>query len=120
MFLLGNGYAPVVTVRDAKGNVTYSGATPFLPQDNNYLSAGAIKVGAAQPKQLGFAGFFLPTAEPTFANGPRSLFPDLKNPELAMSVWEGDLYPGGRPSVGLHPGHRPPEPGQHRRRASRC
>jgi cytochrome c biogenesis protein len=98
VFLLGNGYAPVVTVRDAKGNVTYSGATPFLPRDNNYLSAGAIKVGAAQPKQLGFAGFFLPTAEPTFANGPRSLFPDLKNPELAMSVWEGDLYPGGRPS----------------------
>jgi cytochrome c biogenesis protein len=98
VFLLGNGYAPVVTVRDAKGNVTYSGATPFLPRDNNYLSAGAIKVGAAQPKQLGFAGFFLPTAEPTFANGPQSLFPDLKNPELAMSVWEGDLYPGGRPS----------------------
>ena len=98
VFLLGNGYAPVVTVRDAKGNITYSGATPFLPRDNNYLSAGAIKVGAAQPKQLGFAGFFLPTAEPTFAGGPRSLFPDLKNPELAMSVWEGDLYPGGRPS----------------------
>ena len=29
-----------------------------------------------------------------------------------MSVWEGDLFPGGRPSVGLHAGHRPPEPGR--------
>jgi cytochrome c biogenesis protein len=97
MFLLGNGYAPVVTVRDASGAILYREATPFLPQDNVYTSVGAIKVPAATPRQLGFSGFFLPTAEPTFANGPESLFPDLKNPELALSVWEGTLFPGGRP-----------------------
>ncbi|WP_295700029.1 cytochrome c biogenesis protein ResB [Lapillicoccus sp.] len=97
VFLLGNGYAPVVTVKDTKGHVLYSQATPFLAQDNNYTSTGAIKVGSARPKQLAFSGFFLPTAEPTYANGPVSIFPDDQNPELALSIWEGDLYPGGRP-----------------------
>jgi len=97
VFLLGNGYAPIVTVRDGSGAVLYQQATPFLAQDNVYTSVGAIKVGAARPKALAFSGFFLPTAEPTYANGPASLFPDDRNPELALSVWEGDLYPGDRP-----------------------
>ena len=97
VFLLGNGYAPVVTIRDGSGAVLYQQATPFLAQDNVYTSVGAIKVGAARPKALAFSGFFLPTAEPTYANGPVSLFPDDRNPELALSVWEGDLYPGDRP-----------------------
>ncbi len=96
VYLLGNGYAPLLTVRDAAGTVLYREATPFLPQDNVYTSVGAVKVPAASPKQLGFSGVFLPTAEPTFADGPVSLFPDLKNPELALSVWEGNLFPGGR------------------------
>jgi len=97
VFLLGNGYAPVVTVKDARGEVLYHQPTPFLAQDNNYKSLGTIKVGAARPKELAFSGFFLPTAEPTYANGPVSMFPDLGDPELALSIWEGDLYPGGRP-----------------------
>ncbi|EWS99905.1 ResB protein required for cytochrome c biosynthesis [Intrasporangium oryzae NRRL B-24470] len=97
IFLLGNGYAPVITVRDAKGTVLYRESTPFLAQDGNYRSVGVIKVPSAQPKQLGITGFFLPTAEPTFANGPVSLFPDAKNPEVALSIWEGNLFPGGAP-----------------------
>ncbi|MFZ1287096.1 MAG: cytochrome c biogenesis protein ResB [Candidatus Phosphoribacter sp.] len=96
VFLLGNGYAPVVTVRDATGSVLYRQATPFLAQDNFYTSVGAIKVPAASPTMLGFSGFFLPTVDPSFANGPVSQFPALKNPELALSVWEGNLFPGGR------------------------
>ena len=96
VFLLGNGYAPVVTVRDGAGTVLYRQATPFLAQDNFYTSVGAIKVPAASPKMLGFSGFFLPTVDPSFANGPVSEFPALKNPELALSVWEGNLFPGGR------------------------
>jgi cytochrome c biogenesis protein len=54
-------------------------------------------VPSASPKQLGFTGFFLPTAEPTFTNGPVSIFPDPNNPEVALSVWEGNLFPGGAP-----------------------
>ncbi len=97
VFLLGNGYAPVITVRDAKGAKTYSAPTPFLAQDNNYKSVGVVKVTGAQPKQLGFSGLFLPTALIDKELGPISVFPDAKKPALALTVYEGTLFPGGRP-----------------------
>jgi len=97
VFLLGNGYAPVITVRDDRGRVLYNEATPFLPQDNNYRSVGAIKVPGSSPQQLGFAGLFLPSAVVDKKVGPTSYFPDLKEPALALTAWEGDLFPGGRP-----------------------
>jgi len=97
LFLLGNGYAPVVTVRDAAGQVLLHEATPFLPQDANYRSVGAVKVSAATPKQLGFFGFFLPSEYIDQVSGPSSFFPGLKNPALALGVYEGELYPQGRP-----------------------
>ncbi len=97
VFLLGNGYAPVITVRDAAGNKVYSGPTPFLARDNNYTSVGAIKVPGAQPKQLGFSGIFLPTAIIDPEQGPISIFPDAKKPALALTLFEGTLFPGGRP-----------------------
>jgi len=96
VFLLGNGYAPVITVRDADGEILYSGATPFLPQDNNYQSVGAIKVAAADPG-LGFHGWFLPTAVITAEDGPQSVFPDALQPALALTAYEGELFPDGRP-----------------------
>lgn len=97
-FLLGNGYAPRITVKDGEGNVTYSDETPFLAQDNNYTSVGAVKVAGAGPagKQLGFAGLFLPTAV-LDDQGPRSVFPNALEPALALSAFEGTLFPGGRP-----------------------
>jgi len=58
---------------------------------------GAIKVSAASPKQLGLFGFFLPSEYLDQDAGPSSFFPDLKNPALALGVYEGDLYPQGRP-----------------------
>ena len=97
VFLLGNGYAPVITVRNATGQVLMHEATPFLPQDANYKSVGAVKVSAASPKQLGFFGFFLPSEYLDKNAGPSSFFPDLKNPALALGVYEGELYPQGRP-----------------------
>ena len=97
VFLLGNGYAPVITVRDARGKVLMHEAAPFLPQDANYKSVGAIKVSAASPKQLGFFGFFLPSEYLDQDSGPSSFFPDLKNPALALGAYEGELYPQGRP-----------------------
>lgn len=96
-FLLGNGYAPVITVRDADGDILYTGATPFIPQNDVYRSVGAIKVPAAEPKQLGFVGLFLPTAVITEGTGPTSVFPDAREPALALSLYEGELFPGGRP-----------------------
>jgi cytochrome c biogenesis protein len=97
VFLLGNGYAPVVTVKDEDGEVLYQGATPFLAQDGNYRSTGAIKVGAASPEQFGFLGLFLPTAYIDPDQGPISVFPDTRSPALAMSMYTGELYPDGRP-----------------------
>lgn len=96
VFLLGNGYAPVVTVRDSKGNVLYREATPFLPQDNNYRSVGAVKVPAASPKQFGFTGLFLPTATIDPTAGPVSVFPDSRAPALALTMYEGDVFASGR------------------------
>lgn len=96
VFLLGNGYAPVITVRDAGGEVLYTGPTTFLPQDNNYQSVGAIKVPAADPG-LGFVGWFLPTAVITEDGGPQSIFPDALQPALALTAYEGELFPDGRP-----------------------
>ncbi len=96
VFLLGNGYAPVVTVRDGDDNVLFSDAVPFLPQDGNYTSTGAIKVAGADP-ELGFYGAFLPTARFDAELGPTSDFPDLVDPQLAIGVYEGDLFPGGAP-----------------------
>lgn len=96
VYLLGNGYAPVVTVRGPDGEVLYQQATPFLPQDDNYSSTGAIKVPGIEPN-IGFYGFFLPTLEFDQELGPISVFPDLAAPALVLGVYEGDLFPEGRP-----------------------
>ncbi|KNX39128.1 cytochrome C biogenesis protein [Luteipulveratus halotolerans] len=97
VYLLGNGYAPVITVRDKAGKVVYRKATPFLPQDNTYKSVGAVKVTGAAPKQLGFAGFFIPSLDFTEEEGPVSTFPGLRRPALVLTAFEGDLFPDGRP-----------------------
>ena len=95
--LLGHGYAPSFTVTDGEGTVVSAGPVPFLPQDGNFLSTGVIKVPDAQPAQLGFAGFFLPTAT-IDELGPRSLFPAALNPAVVLNVWTGDLgLDAGRP-----------------------
>lgn len=97
VFLLGNGYAPVITVRDRAGRVIYHQATPFLPQDNVYRSVGAVKVTGASPQQLGFFGFFIPSLAFDDERGPISTFPDLRRPALVLGLYKGNLFPGGRP-----------------------
>ena len=95
VYLLGNGYAPMITVRDAKGKVLYQQETPFLSQDNNYKSTGAVKVSSlASPQQIGFFGFFLPTAAFSDTLGPISTFPAPKDPALVLGMYVGNLFPG--------------------------
>src|SRR4051812_25278243 len=78
VFLLGNGYAPVLTVRDGQGNEAFSGPVPFLPTGQaNYKSAGVVKVPFAKPRQIGLTGLFLPTYAIDPAEGPISRFPDV-------------------------------------------
>jgi cytochrome c biogenesis protein len=90
VFLLGNGYAPVITVRDSHGQVVLKGPVPFLTQDGNFTSNGVVKVPGASP-QLGFQGFFLPTAAFDPTRGPVSVYPGLELPRLVLTAWRGDL-----------------------------
>ena len=91
VFLVGHGYAPVVTVKDGNGDVAYQGPVVFLPQDSSFASFGVIKVPDAAPKQLGFEGLFLPTYGFTMQRGPFSQFPDALDPVLSLVPYQGDL-----------------------------
>jgi cytochrome c biogenesis protein len=91
VYLLGNGFAPVVTVKDPTGNVVFSGAVPFLSQDANLTSAGVIKVPDGLAKQVAFQGFFCPTPVAT-DTGCSSISPYLSNAaSLQLSVFTGNL-----------------------------
>ncbi|MEJ7634597.1 cytochrome c biogenesis protein ResB [Aeromicrobium sp.] len=92
VYLVGQGYAPIIKVTDAKGNVVFNDAVPFLPTDSTYTSNGVVKVTGAEPEQLGFQGFFLPTAVTSGgADASFSAFPAPLNPFLGLFVWHGDL-----------------------------
>ena len=86
--LIGHGYAPKITVKDAEGNVAFSGPVVMLPQDNNFTSLGTIKAPDARPERLAFEALFLPTAVLN-DQGPHSIFPDALNPALFANVWYG-------------------------------
>ena len=90
VYLQANGYSPVVTVRDSQGNEALQGPIPFLPQDGNLRSIGAIKVPDADP-QIGFVGSFVPTNSRAAGQGAISIFPELLDPKLLFSIWKGDL-----------------------------
>ncbi len=90
VYLTGNGYAPQITIRDAQGNITFSGATAFLPQDANYTSLGVIKVPDAKT-QFGLISFFYPTAAKLSTGALTSQFPAPVNPLLTANVYVGDL-----------------------------
>lgn len=91
VYLLGNGYAVDVTVRDAHGHTTFQDVVPFLPQDSNMTSIGVIKVPDAQPQQLGFVGFFYPTAAKLTTGAYTSNYPDTENPLLSLQAYAGNL-----------------------------
>ena len=97
VYLQANGYSPIVTVRDAVGNVGYQGPGPFLPQDSNLSSTGVIKVPDVTP-QLGFVGSFFPTIGRANGGGGVSVFPEALDPRLFLAAWTGDLgLDNGRP-----------------------
>lgn len=96
VYLVSHGYAPVVTVRDGKGDIVYQDAVPLLPLDGNVTSTGAIKVmdGYRDAKgkwdQLGFQAFFLPTYGGA-GTAVVSQFPALLNPVLNLEAYHGEL-----------------------------
>ena len=91
VYLLGNGYAPTITVRDPAGKVVFTDSVPFLPQDSNLTSVGVIKVPDGLEQQLGLVGFFYPTQSELDNGAYTSTFPDLTLPMLTLNVFAGDL-----------------------------
>ena len=90
VYLQANGYSPVVTVRDRSGHITFQGAVIFLPQDGNLSSLGAIKIPDMSP-QIGFIASFIPTAGSSAARGIFSTYPEVLDPRLVLSAWQGNL-----------------------------
>ncbi|MGW0813244.1 cytochrome c biogenesis protein ResB [Streptomyces viridiviolaceus] len=97
VYLVSHGYAPIVTVKDGKGNVVMDKeAVALLPLDANVTSSGAIKVmdgyrdAEGKKEQLGFQAFFLPTYGGK-GSTMVSMFPALINPMLALNAYHGDL-----------------------------
>ena len=91
VYLVGNGYAPVVEIRDGEGNVAFSGPVPAQPTDSAYTSTIVIKAPDANPDQLGFVGFFLPTAVMNDEGLAFGSDPDPFNPRLNLNSYYGDL-----------------------------
>ncbi|MFD3542046.1 cytochrome c biogenesis protein ResB [Streptomyces sp. NPDC058662] len=97
IYLLGHGYAPVISVTDPAGKVIYRDAVPMLPFDANLSSSGAVKVPDGyrnkngDKEQLGFNAMFVPTFAGEGHGTMLSQFPALDFPVLALSAYHGDL-----------------------------
>jgi cytochrome c biogenesis protein len=98
VYLMGNGYAPSITIRNTDGEVVFSEPVPFLPQDNNMTSQGVVKVPDGLRDQVGLVGFFYPTAQELTNGAYTSVYGDLEYPMLTFWVYSGDLgIDGGIP-----------------------
>jgi cytochrome c biogenesis protein len=92
VYLSGNGFAPHITVHDAAGELAFSQAVPFLPEDGVYTSRGVVKVPDVSPgeDQIGLTGYLLPTAVAE-EGGLRSVHPEPRAPLLVLTAYVGDL-----------------------------
>ncbi|MBA0053881.1 cytochrome c biogenesis protein ResB [Streptomyces sp. AJS327] len=95
VYLIAHGYAPIVSVKDGKGDIAYRGPVPFLQQDTNLTSSGVVKVtdyrdARGRKDQLGFQGFFVPHFDPK-SGTMFSQSPMPKNPVMFLTAYRGDL-----------------------------
>ncbi len=91
MYLLGNGFAPVITVRDPGGTIVFDQPVVFLSQDSNLTSVGVVKVPDGLSEQLGLQGFFYPSAVALDSGALSSNNPEPTNPTVTFNVYTGDL-----------------------------
>ena len=90
-YLLGNGFAPVITVRNADGDVVFDESVAFLPQDSNLTSLGIIKLPDGLPDQVGMIGFIYPSAIQLDSGALASIWPQPDNPVVTLNLFVGDL-----------------------------
>jgi cytochrome c biogenesis protein len=102
VYLIGHGYAPEFKVTDARGQVVFDGAQPFISgTTGNFLSQGVLKVTGAEPEQLGFSGVFVPTA--VNVNGTlESVFPAADNPVVSLIAYAGNLGMNSGPAQSVY------------------
>ncbi|RKW71935.1 cytochrome c biogenesis protein ResB [Galactobacter caseinivorans] len=91
LYLVGNGYAPVITVKDGKGDVVFSEPVVTVAQDGMYNSLLVLKIPDSNPDQLAFQGFFLPTTTINANGAATSSDPDALLPSLYLNSFYGDL-----------------------------
>ncbi|MFI6331578.1 cytochrome c biogenesis protein ResB [Micromonospora chersina] len=100
VYLLGNGYAPILKYTDRYGR-TQTSTAPFLRTgDQNATEEGVAlfpdanvdpKTGKRAPdQQVAFDGLYLPTApnDPPFVS---SQFPEERNPAVVLAAYRGNL-----------------------------
>ncbi|HLS25336.1 MAG TPA: cytochrome c biogenesis protein ResB [Beutenbergiaceae bacterium] len=96
VYLMGNGFAPDLTITDASGEVAHDGPVPFIPADDDpgYASTGVVMVPDANDgdPQVAFNGSFLPTAlrddDGAYLG---SAHPLPLDPVLVLQMYTGDL-----------------------------
>jgi cytochrome c biogenesis protein len=91
MYLLGNGFAPIITVRDPDGVVVFEQPVVFLSQDSNLTSVGVVKVPDGLSEQVGMQGFFYPSAVELESGALASNNPEPINPAVTFNIYTGDL-----------------------------
>ena len=93
VFLIGHGYAPIITIRDGDGDIVTSGPTVFLPINETFQSIGVVKAQNAEPTEFGLEGEFYPTVAFSKDTGSYySLFGKPIDPLVSMLVYTGDLH----------------------------
>jgi cytochrome c biogenesis protein len=91
IFLIGHGYAPMITVRDGQGHKLYDGPTVFLPESSDFLSFGVVKASGLKAGQdIGLEGLFYPTFA-SIGGQPVNVMGDDRNPRLSLLAYTGDL-----------------------------
>jgi cytochrome c biogenesis protein len=98
IFLIGHGYAPLITVRDAEGHKLTNGPSVFLPESSNFLSFGVVKASGREAGQdIGLEGLFYPTFASVHGQ-PINVMGKAENPTLSLLAYVGDLgYDTGVP-----------------------
>jgi len=91
MYLLGNGFAPIITVRNPDGVVVFEQPVVFLSQDSNLTSVGVVKVPDGLSEQVGMQGFFYPSAVELESGALASNNPEPINPAVTFNIYTGDL-----------------------------
>lgn len=92
VYLLGNGYAATLTVRDPDGEIVFDTPTPYLPQDLNLTSLGIVKVPDGLDEQIGMVSFFYPVPVELGSGAYASFLPDAGDDALVtIRVYTGDL-----------------------------